>query len=110
MAHPYLPYPTVSVTEQVGWYLDSALYCMRHEPQAHPIIGMYRGTPEPVLRCEVTYDNVCDTCFERLDEYATDPTAGYRAAWAHYWRTARADLANARAAHEYATAHANEHA
>ena len=60
--------PTVRLDQQVGWYSDGALYCLRHMPDPHPQIGIHVGV-EPVLRADITpEDDYCDVCLELLDD------------------------------------------
>ncbi|HEY1295413.1 MAG TPA: hypothetical protein VGJ60_20235 [Chloroflexota bacterium] len=61
--------PLVKVTDIVGYASDGALYCPAHVPSYTWLA--------PVFRSDATYDDVCDTCFEPLDEYATDPNSVY---------------------------------
>jgi hypothetical protein len=60
------PYPTVPVYSQVGWAYNGTLYCNLHEPE--PYLQRTHGDlVQPVLRCDLDTEEVCDDCGEALD-------------------------------------------
>ena len=64
---PLYPFPTRPVTDQVGWSYNGALYCGDHQPD--PYMESLADRVEPVFLSDVSADDVCDICLERLEDY-----------------------------------------